>query len=51
MVRHMILNSIRMYRMEHHDEYGRIGSYLGLKNIRGEEITSQNTKIGRRKGR
>ena len=24
MVRHMILNSIRMYRMEHHDEYGEV---------------------------
>ena len=43
MVRHMILNSIRMYRMEHHDEYGEV-ALLGTRNIRGEEITSQNIK-------
>ena len=41
MVRHMILNSIRMYRMEHHSEYGEVVLALGTPNIHGEEITTQ----------
>ena len=50
MVRHMILNSIRMYRMEHHMNMVRWFS-LGTPNIHGEEITTQSIRRGRRKGR
>ena len=43
MVRHMILNSIRMYRTMFKDEYGEIVLAYDL-DIIGEEIFFHNTK-------
>ena len=50
MVRHMILNSIRMYRMEHHDEYGEVVLTWDSKHSWRRDYYPE-YKAGRRKGR
>ena len=50
MVRHMILNSIRMYRMEHHDEYGEVVLTWDSKHSWRRDYFPE-YKVGRRKGR
>ena len=50
MVRHMILNSIRMYRMEHHDEYGEVVLTWDSKHSWRRDYFPE-YKAGRRKGR
>ena len=50
MVRHMILNSIRMYRMEHHDEYGEVVLTWDSKHSWRRDYFPE-YKASRRKGR
>ena len=50
MVRHMILNSIRMYRMEHHDEYGEVVLTWDSKHSWRRDYFPE-YKTSRRKGR
>ena len=50
MVRHMILNSIRMYRKEHHDEYGEVVLTWDSKHSWRRDYYPE-YKAGRRKGR
>ena len=50
MVRHMILNSIRMYRMEHHDEYGEVVLTWDSKHSWRRDYYPE-YKASRRKGR
>ena len=50
MVRHMILNSIRMYRKEHHDEYGELVLTWDSKHSWRRDYYPE-YKAGRRKGR
>ena len=50
MVRHMILNSIRMYRMEHHDEYGEVVITWDSKHSWRRDYFPE-YKASRRKGR
>ena len=50
MVRHMILNSIRMYRMEHHSEYGEVVLTWDSKHSWRRDYYPE-YKAGRRKGR
>ena len=50
MVRHMILNSIRMYRKEHHSEYGEVVLTWDSKHSWRKDYFPQ-YKAGRRKGR
>ena len=50
MVRHMILNSIRMYRMEHHDEYGEVILTWDSKHSWRRDYFPE-YKASRRKGR
>ena len=50
MVRHMILNSIRMYRMEHHNEYGEVVLTWDSKHSWRRDYYPE-YKAGRRKGR
>ena len=50
MVRHMILNSIRMYRMEHHDEYGEVVLTWDSKHSLRRDYFPE-YKASRRKGR
>ncbi len=50
MVRHMILNSIRMYRMEHHDEYGEVVLTWDSKHSWRRDYFPE-YKAGRRKNR
>ena len=50
MVRHMILNSIRMYRMEHHSEYGEVVLTWDSKHSWRRDYFPE-YKASRRKGR
>ena len=50
MVRHMILNSIRMYRMDHHDEYGEVVLTWDSKHSWRRDYFPE-YKASRRKGR
>ena len=50
MVRHMILNSIRMYRMEHHNEYGEVVLTWDSKHSWRRDYFPE-YKASRRKGR
>ena len=50
MVRHMILNSIRMYRTEHHDEYGEVVLTWDSKHSWRRDYFPE-YKASRRKGR
>ena len=50
MVRHMILNSIRMYRIEHHDEYGEVVLTWDSKHSWRRDYFPE-YKASRRKGR
>ena len=50
MVRHMILNSIRMYRMEHHEEYGEVVLTWDSKHSWRRDYFPE-YKASRRKGR
>ena len=50
MVRHMILNSIRMYRKEHHSEYGEVVLTWDSKHSWRRDYFPE-YKAGRRKGR
>ena len=50
MVRHMILNSIRMYRKEHHDEYGEVVLTWDSKHSWRRDYFPE-YKASRRKGR
>ena len=50
MVRHMILNSIRMYRKEHHSEYGEVVLTWDSKHSWRRDYYPE-YKAGRRKGR
>ena len=50
MVRHMILNSIRMYRKEHHSEYGEVVLTWDSKHSSRRDYYPE-YKAGRRKGR
>ena len=50
MVRHMILNSIRMYRKEHHNEYGELILAWDSKYSWRRDYFPE-YKVGRRKGR
>ena len=50
MVRHMILNSIRMYRKEHHNEYGEVVLTWDSKHSWRRDYYPE-YKAGRRKGR
>ena len=50
MVRHMILNSIRMYRKEHHNEYGEVVLTWDLKHSWRRDYFPE-YKASRRKGR
>ena len=50
MVRHMILNSIRMYRMEHHSEYGEVVLTWDSKHSWRRDYYPE-YKASRRKGR
>ena len=50
MVRHMILNSISMYRMEHHDEYGEVVLTWDSKHSWRRDYFPE-YKASRRKGR
>ena len=50
MVRHMILNSIRMYRIEHHSEYGEVVLTWDSKHSWRRDYFPE-YKASRRKGR